>query len=155
MPGETGGGQSGKMQHSRQPASVDNQAVGDNRDVIVSSAIFNLDAGPATITLPDAGKRFMSTQVAHAIQDAIRVNPQGGVGKFEVPDWDTASQKKVRDALIVLGTTMPDYTGAFGKGAGESRAAPDRHGYRLGRQSGERCALSQRHTKAQRRKDHS
>ena len=28
---------------------------------------------------------------------------QKGAGKFEVPNWDHASQKKVRDALLVLG----------------------------------------------------
>jgi hypothetical protein len=34
-----------------------------NRDTLYSSAVFDLDAGAATITLPDAGKRFMSMQV--------------------------------------------------------------------------------------------
>ena len=40
------------------------------------------------------------------MQDAIKVN-QKGAGKFEVPHWDPASQKKVRDALLVLGLTYP------------------------------------------------
>ena len=31
-----------------------------NRDVLVSGAVFDLDAGPVTITLPDPGQRFMS-----------------------------------------------------------------------------------------------
>ena len=34
--------------------------------------------------------------------------------KFEVPNWDPVSQKKVRDALIVLGTTLTDTSRAFG-----------------------------------------
>ena len=34
-----------------------------NRDTLYSSAVFDLDAGPVTITLPDAGKRFMSMLV--------------------------------------------------------------------------------------------
>ncbi len=34
-----------------------------NRDTLYSLAVFDLDAGPVTITLPDAGKRFMSMQV--------------------------------------------------------------------------------------------
>ena len=34
-----------------------------NRDTLYSAAVFDLDAGPVTITLPDAGKRFMSMQV--------------------------------------------------------------------------------------------
>ena len=34
-----------------------------NRDTLYSSAVFDLDAGPVTITMPDPGKRFMSLQV--------------------------------------------------------------------------------------------
>ena len=48
----------------RTPASIDNQAVVRmNRDTLYASGVFDLDAGPVTITLPDAGKRFMSMQV--------------------------------------------------------------------------------------------
>ena len=54
----------GKFIHRREPASIDNQTVIRlNRDTLYSSAVFDLDAGPVTITLPDAGKRFMSMQV--------------------------------------------------------------------------------------------
>ena len=50
--------------HRREPAPIDNQTVIRlNRDTLYSSAVFDLDAGPVTITLPDAGKRFMSMQV--------------------------------------------------------------------------------------------
>jgi hypothetical protein len=31
-----------------------------NRDTLCSEGIFDLDAGPVTITLPDSGKRFMT-----------------------------------------------------------------------------------------------
>ena len=145
--------------------------------------MFDLDAGPVTITLPDAGKRFMSLQVisedqyapmvvygagdahlhqgqgrhalracrpsapwsipptrrtckqVHALQDAIKVE-QRAPGKFEVPNWDQASQKKVRDALLVLGTTLPALQAApSAQGRGRSGAAPDRHRDGLGRQS--------------------
>jgi hypothetical protein len=123
--------------------------------------VFDLDAGPATIILPDAGKRFRSmlvidedhyvvgnveyragsytfdrkkvgtryvfialrtlvdpndpkdvTQV-HALQDATRIT-QKETGKWEVPNWDPASQKKIRDALAVLGSTITDFKNAFG-----------------------------------------
>jgi hypothetical protein len=50
----------------------------------------------------------------HALQDAIKVEQPGGPGRFEVPNWDQASQKKVRDALLVLGTTLPDTQRMFG-----------------------------------------
>jgi hypothetical protein len=132
-----------------------------NRDTLYSAAVFDLDAGPVTVTLPDAGKRFMSMQLisqdeysppaaygagkhsitrrqvgtryvlagvrtlvdpndpadvkkVHALQDAIKVDQPGGPGKFEVPKWDPVSQKKIRDALIVLGTTLTDTSRSFG-----------------------------------------
>jgi hypothetical protein len=59
---ESGG--TGKFQHRREPARIDNQTVVRlNRDTLYSSALFDLEAGPVTVTLPDAGKRFMSMQV--------------------------------------------------------------------------------------------
>ena len=42
-------------------------------------------------------------KAVHALQDAIKVE-QKGVGKFEVPNWDQVSLKKVRDALLALTT---------------------------------------------------
>jgi hypothetical protein len=161
----------GKFLHRREPARIDKQTVIRlNRDTLYSSAVFDLDAGPVTITLPDAGKRFMSMQVinedhyvpevvygkgsttltrdkvgtryvavairtlvdpmdpkdieqVHALQDAIKVN-QKAAGKFQIPDWDQASQKKVRDALLVLGSTIPDFKKAFGT---KQQVDPVRH----------------------------
>jgi hypothetical protein len=161
----------GKLFHRREPARIDNQTVIRlNRDTLYSSALFDLDAGPVTITLPDAGGRFMSMQVinddhyvpevvyskgsytltrnkvgtryaavairtlvdpanekdirdVHALQDAITVS-QKNPGQFEAPDWDQASQKKVRDALLVLATTIPDFRKAFGT---KGQVDPVRH----------------------------
>jgi hypothetical protein len=54
----------GKFSHRREPANIDHQTVIRlNRDTLYSSALFDLDAGPVTVTLPDAGQRFMSMQV--------------------------------------------------------------------------------------------
>jgi hypothetical protein len=54
----------GKLKHNREPASIDNQTVIRlNRDTLYSFGVFNLAAGPVTITLPDSGKRFMSLQI--------------------------------------------------------------------------------------------
>ncbi|HET7002205.1 MAG TPA: DUF1214 domain-containing protein [Puia sp.] len=51
----------GKFYHFRELMPIDNQTViRANRDVLYSAAVFDLDAGPVTITLPDPGKRFMS-----------------------------------------------------------------------------------------------
>jgi hypothetical protein len=161
----------GKFNHRREPASLDHQTVIRlNRDTLYSSALFDLDAGPVTITLPDAGKRFMSMQVinedhyvpevtygagahtltrdkvgtryaavavrtlvdptdpkdveqVHKLQDAIEVD-QKSPGKFEAPSWDPVSQKKVRDALLILATTIPDFKKAFGT---EAQVDPIRH----------------------------
>lgn len=151
----------GKFVHSREPVAIDAQSVVRmNRDTLYSSAVFDLDVGPVTITLPEAGDRFMSTLVVdedhyvpatfygagshtltkedigtryvfvairtlvdpadaedlkqvHALQDAIKVD-QAQVGEFVVPKWDPASQKKIRDALLVIGSTLPNYNHAFG-----------------------------------------
>ncbi len=59
----------------------------------------------------------------HALQDAIGVS-QKGAAKFELPNWDAASQKKVRDALLVLGSTMPDFKKSFGT---KDQVDPVRH----------------------------
>ncbi len=161
----------GKLLHRRQPAAIDNQTIIRlNRDTLYSSSIIDLDAGPVTITLPDAGSRFMSLMVVnedhyvptvvyaagphtftreqigtryallgirtlvdpanaedlkqvHALQDAITIE-QKSPGRFEVPNWDHASQKKVRDALLVLASTMPDFKQAFGT---KEQVDPVRH----------------------------
>jgi hypothetical protein len=152
----------GKFTHNRELTPIDKQlVVRSNRDTLNSGAVFDLDAGPVTITLPNAGKHFVSMQVideemytpqviydagsytftreqigtryvllgvrilvdpanpddvkrVHNLQDAIKVGHQSP-GSFEVPNWDPASQKKVRDALLVLAATLPDTTSMFGR----------------------------------------
>jgi hypothetical protein len=151
----------GKFVHNRAPTPIDKQpVVRMNRDTLYSQALFDLDAGPVTITLPDAGKRFVSMQVisedhytpmvvykpgrttltrdrvgtryvfvavrilvdpndakdlaqVHALQDALKVE-QKSVGKFEVPNWDLAQQKKIREALETLSAASGDFSNAFG-----------------------------------------
>jgi hypothetical protein len=150
----------GKFFHRREIEPVDNQIViRGNRDTIYSAAVFDLDAGPVTVTLPNAGKRFMSMIVidedqytpavyyggthsfsrqqistrylmlalrtfvdpndpediakVHALQDAVKV-AQRASGTFKVPEWDTVSHKKVKDALLVLYATVPDQNRMFG-----------------------------------------
>ena len=51
----------GTFKHTREVAPVDRQLIVRlNRDTIYSSGVFDLDAGPVTITLPDSGGRFLS-----------------------------------------------------------------------------------------------
>lgn len=166
------GGKLGVFHHGRDIASVDQQSViRYNRDVLLSGALFDLEAGPADIFIPDPGRRFLSILVidedhynpiadfgggtyrlsretigtryalvalrtfvdpndpadlaaAHALQDAVTVDQPGGPGSFTVPKWDAASLGKVRDALLVLASTLEDYTGSFGR---EGEVDPIRH----------------------------
>ncbi|MFC5578310.1 DUF1214 domain-containing protein [Lysobacter niabensis] len=63
----------GQFKHTREPAPVDRQLIVRlNRDTIYSSGVFDLDAGPVTIALPDPGERFLSALVIN--QD--HYNPQ-------------------------------------------------------------------------------
>lgn len=162
----------GGLNHTRLPSLIDGQKVIRlNRDTLYSSGVFDLAAGPVTITLPNAGKRFMSIQVinqdhytpmviykagnhtlseanvgtryvalairtfvdpnsekdlkeAQKLQDQIKVSQPGGPGKFEIPDWDQASQKATRDALLTLNTPLPDTNDMFGK---KEEIKPVRH----------------------------
>jgi hypothetical protein len=160
--GEAKLGAFSKLLNFREMSPLDKQVVQRaNRDTLYSVGVFDLDAGPVTITLPNAGKRFMTMIVidedhyvyevvygggsypitrdkigtryalaairiladpgdpkdmeqVHALQDAVKVS-QKSPGSFEIPKWDPASQKKVRDALVVLGSTIPDWRRAAGR----------------------------------------
>lgn len=162
----------GTFRHGRDLAPpVQQGIVRPNRDTLYSFAILDLDAGPATITLPDAGNRFMGMQVVnqdqytpatyygagahtltratigtryaiavvrflvdfateedvgqvHALQDAIKLS-QERPGRFEIPQWDEASLKKIQAALLLLGTTVSDTRRMFG--ANEHEVDPVRH----------------------------
>src|SRR6476660_3678788 len=153
----------GKFNHGRELSPLDKQLVArQNRDTLYSTVVFDMDAGDVTITLPDAGKRFMTlmtidedhyvvevvygagrykysrqkastrylfaairilvnpadpkdVQEVHKLQDAVKVDQPGGPGKFEIPDWDVVSQKKVREALVVLNESLPDSRRAGGR----------------------------------------
>ena len=64
----------GKFLHRRDPVSLDRQGLTRmNRDTLYSAAVFDLDAGPVTITLPEAGKRFVSMQIVDEDADTVEV----------------------------------------------------------------------------------
>jgi hypothetical protein len=74
---EAGG--TGKFFHRRELTPIDKQTViRINRDTLYSAAVVDLDAGPATITLPDAGKRFMSMQLINEDQYTPQVIYKSG-----------------------------------------------------------------------------
>ena len=84
-------------------------------------------AGEFTFTMEKVGTRFVivifrtfvdanspqDIKVANAMQDKIAVR-QKSTGKFEIPDWDESSLKKVRDAINVLAATRTSAKGMFG-----------------------------------------
>ncbi|OBH15616.1 DUF1254 domain-containing protein [Mycolicibacter terrae] len=54
----------GRFFHMRDVTPIDRQlVVRPNRDTLYSAAVFDLQAAPVTITLPDPGERYMSAQV--------------------------------------------------------------------------------------------
>jgi hypothetical protein len=86
------------------------------------------EAGNHTLSNKEIGTRYVvvavrtlidpanskDVEAVHALQDGIKVDQPGGPGKFEVPQWDLASQKKVREALLVLASTLADTKLMFG-----------------------------------------
>lgn len=84
-------------------------------------------AGEFVLTKENAGTRYVfvifrtfldandpaDIKAANAMQDKIAVR-QKHPGKFEIPDWDEASLKKVRDAVNVLAATRTSAKGMFG-----------------------------------------
>lgn len=64
----------GKIAHERGLAPIDKQTViRMNRDTLYSFGVFDLEAGDVTVTLPDAGKRFLSVQLINEEHYAIDV----------------------------------------------------------------------------------
>jgi hypothetical protein len=77
---EAGG--TGKLLHRREVVPVEKQpVVRANRDTLYSSGVFDLEAGPVTITLPDAGTRFMSLQVFNEDHYVVG-NVRYGAGQY-------------------------------------------------------------------------
>lgn len=87
-------------------------------------------AGEFTLTMEQVGSRYAfvairtfadpnnpdDVKAANALQDKIEVQ-QKNPGKFDIPDWDKTSLKKVRDAVNVLAATHTDTTSYFGNKA--------------------------------------
>jgi len=87
----------GKMHHHRETMPIDKQTViRANRDTLYSSGVFDLDAGPVTITLPDAGKRFRSMEGInedHYVVGSVEYRP----GSY------TLDRKKVGTRYVLIG----------------------------------------------------
>ena len=89
--GEVALGGFGKFRHHREPIAL-SQQVGPrvNRDTLYSAGVFDLDAGPATITMPDAQKRFMSLMVID--EDHYVRGVQYGAGSYTLTKDDIGTR---------------------------------------------------------------
>jgi hypothetical protein len=87
----------GKLRHIREVTPVDRQpVVRPNRDTLYSSGVFDLDEGPVTITMPAAGRRFMSLMAInedHYVVGEVRYAP----GEY------TFGKKGVGTRYVMLG----------------------------------------------------
>lgn len=96
----------GKFKHERELASIDNQTVIRlNRDTLYSFGVFDLDAGPVTVTLPNAGTRYMAVQVI----DQDHYVPE----VFYAPGTRTLTREKVGTRYVCLAIrtfVVPDDT---------------------------------------------
>lgn len=66
-----------------------------NRDTLYSTAVFDLDAGPVSVTLPESGRRFMS--LALIDQDHHVIDVHYGAGRYSV------SRANVGTRYVMLG----------------------------------------------------
>jgi hypothetical protein len=86
----------GKLGHHREVMPVDHQTIiRTNRDTLYTSGVFDLDAGPVTVTLPDPGRRFMSLQMIS--QDEYSPRTQYAPGTY------TFTREQAGTRYIVLG----------------------------------------------------
>jgi len=84
-----------KFKHERELANIDHQTVIRlNRDTLYSFGVFDLDASPVTITLPNAGKRYMAVQVIDEDHYARDV--------FYAPGTHTLSKQAVGTRYVCL-----------------------------------------------------
>jgi hypothetical protein len=72
------GGGVGRFDHLPQLHSIEGPGVRPNRDTLYSEAVFDLDAGPVEITLPDPGDRFLSMLVIDEDHYVVMVVYGGG-----------------------------------------------------------------------------
>lgn len=92
----------GRFVHNRDMTPIEAQdVVRMNRDTIYSSAVFDLEAGPVTISLPNPTRRFMSMQVINEDHYTL--------GVFYPPTGFTCSKAKAGTRYIfVIVRTLAD-----------------------------------------------
>lgn len=90
----------GRFFHMRELTPIDRQlVVRSNRDTLYSAAVFDLEAAPVTITLPDPGQRYMSAQVIN--QDEYVTDMFYGSGEHTL-DQEHVGTRYVMIAVRIL-----------------------------------------------------
>ncbi|MCY1286098.1 hypothetical protein D9M68_368370 [compost metagenome] len=80
----------GRFAHWRDLVPVGSPTViRPNRDTLYSTAVFDLDAGPVSVTMPDAGSRFMSLVMIDENHQVIGVHYGAGQYSLSKADADT------------------------------------------------------------------
>ncbi|RKD89058.1 DUF1214 domain-containing protein [Halopiger aswanensis] len=89
--------------------------------------MFATDPGEYTITQELVGTRYAGVVIrafvdptdpddleqARQLQDETDAE-QSSAGTFEIPNWDLRSHEQLTDALVTVGLTFDDYSGAYG-----------------------------------------
>jgi hypothetical protein len=89
--------------HHREPASLDDQPViRQNRDTLYSSAIVDISQG-ATVTVPDAGDRYLSVMIVNQDHYINRILHEPGSFDLTVAEFDT-------EYVLIAARTLVDPT---------------------------------------------
>lgn len=93
--------------HTRAPSPLDKQTVIRlNRDTLYSALVLDLDAGPAKITLPDTGGRFISLQVIS--QDHYTPFVYYAPGTYELTRENVGTRYVVAGVRILVDPSDPE-----------------------------------------------
>ena len=88
----------GKFIHTRD-LPLESAGLGSTRDTLYSEAVFDLDAGPVKITLPNPGNRFMSMLVINEDHYVYEVDYGGGNYAF--------TRSEILDVLLSISFSTP------------------------------------------------
>lgn len=77
-----------------------------NRDTLYSTGVFDLDAGPVSVTLPDAGRRFMSLALIN--EDHHVVDVHYGAGQYSVSKANVGTRYVLLGVRTLVDPASPD-----------------------------------------------
>jgi hypothetical protein len=97
----------GKFELTRTPSLIEAQTVVRmNRDTLYGAAVFDLDAGPVTVTLPDAGDRYMALQIID--EDQYTYPVYQGAGSYTLTKEQFGTRYVMAAVRILADPNDPD-----------------------------------------------